>query len=129
MTTTRAGMALEPSVLAAGARTPQNSKDRVSTAQSRTQRAREAKAASDAIRRAKTAERRAVIATRAAPTGYRIGTWVRTHTPRCRPFDNRIGIVVTNNLGEVGVGFGFDWAIQLPSVDAWFLPTELERVR
>lgn len=100
----------------------------MSTAQSRTQRAREARVASDAQRRARTAERRAVIATRTAPTGYRIGTWVRTHT-RSRAFDNRIGVVVTNNLGEVGVGFGFDWAIQLPGVDAWFLPSELERVR
>lgn len=80
-------------------------------------------------RRAATEHRRAAIATRTAPTGYRIGQWVRTNTPRCRPFHDRVGVVVTNNLGEVGVGFGADWSIQLPGVDAWFVPSELGRIR
>jgi hypothetical protein len=38
-------------------------------------------------------------------------------------------VVVTNNLGEVGVSFGTDWSIRLPDVDAWFLPSELEHIR
>lgn len=85
-------------------------------------------AESNEARRAATAARRAVIADRTKPTGYRIGTWVRTNT-RSRAFDNRIGVVVTNNLGEVGLGFGTEWSIQLPQVDAWFLPTELTKLR
>ena len=122
-------MPVEPPVLAADASGRIAAGGSMSTAQSRTQRAREAKAASDALRRVATAERMATIAARTAPTGYRIGTWVRTNTPRSRRFHNRIGVVVTNNLGEVGVGFGTDWAVKLPDLEAWFLPTELERVR
>lgn len=115
----------QPSVVGVAARTPSGkggtARDEVLW--------RQRLAESNESRRATTAARRAVIADRTKPTGYRIGTWVRTNCPKSPRFHNLAGVVVTNNLGEVGLGFGTEWSIQLPSVDAWFLPTELTKIR
>jgi len=117
------------SVSAADGPDPETTHGLISDAQRRAQRLNEARAANAPARKAATAARKATLATRNGPTGYRVGWWVRTNTPRSPRFHNRTGVVVTNNLGEVGIGFGTDWSIRLPDADAWFLPTELERIR
>lgn len=82
------------------------------------------------VRKAATADRLAAIATRSGPTGFRVGWKVRTNTPRSHRFHDRLGVVVTNNLGEVGVAFPGDKAEKDPTqVDAWFLPRELEHIK
>lgn len=56
-------------------------------------------------------------------SGYPRGSRVRAHI-RSPLYDGKIGIVVTYNLGEIGVSFDG----RVDHVTAWFLPTELERI-
>lgn len=113
-------------VLAAGASAAADRGEDTTKAFRDAQRRNEGRAAKAEARKAVTAARRAVIASRTGPTGFSVGQWVRTRVPRSPRFHNRLGVVASNNLGEVGVGFGGpDWVIKLPDVEAWFLPGEL----
>ena len=83
-----------------------------------------------AIRKARAAQAQVTKLQRSRATGFRIGDQVTTNTPRSPRFHKRTGVVVTTNLGEVGVAFpGADRKTDPNQVDAWFVPTELERVR
>ena len=77
-----------------------------------------------AIRKARAAQAAVTKLQRSHATGFRIGDNVRTNTPRSPRFHDRSGVVVTTNLGEVGVSFNANDA-----TDAWFLPTELSKIR
>lgn len=77
-----------------------------------------------AIRKARAAQASVTKLQRSHATEFRIGDQVRTNTPRSARFHNRTGTVVTTNLGEVGVSFNAN-----DGTDAWFLPTEITKIR
>ena len=70
-----------------------------------------------AIRKARAAQAQVTKLQRGRATGFRIGQEVRINTPKSPRHHGRVGTVEATNLGEVGV------------LGAWFLPSELERVR
>ena len=70
-----------------------------------------------AIRKARAAQAQVTKLQRSRATGFRIGQQVTINAPKSPRYHRRVGEVEATNLGEVQV------------LGAWFLPTELERVR